>query len=771
MKRIWIIVVMLGLVASPPAAIGQDADTSESATDEAATADETESPSKRPEPDVAKSFFGETTVTATGSEEDTLEVSTPVTILGIEEIEAKMPDNAADLLREEPGVDVNGVGPNQARPVIRGQRGLRVLFLENGLRMNNPRRQTDFGEIPGLVDMDSVAQMEVVRGPASVLYGSDAIGGVLNLITRVPAYRDGSKIGGDVGLRYGTAGDAVRANASIEGRSERTSFRLGLSTRNVDDYTAASGTFGEISLDEGPTVIDSGIEDDSVSGYLGRQLGEGHEMSLKWNRYRADQAGFGFVEPGVLGEEEVFRIRILYPYQNFDRWTLGYVGAGFAHALADTLEVQAYYQQNERELVNDIDINIGPLAPVPGWPDSTVEADTENFTDLETFGARIEAVKVVAQKHILTYGFEFFEDESVNTDFSQTTTTLRFPGPPFEIVDVTTDSVANAPNASNSSYGAFAQGELEVGSDLKVTVGGRYQNVATNADETPGWDIAGLDFDDDNFVGAVSLLYRVNENLRLIGGYGTAFRAPNIVERLFNGLTPEGIGYQVLNPDLQSETSENFDLGLKYRRETAFMEIAYFENTIEDGIIQNFLSPAEIAQLPQDTRDEIEASGVDFVVQQVNADRLRYDGIEISLGWRSASGLTVGGNYTHLNGKRIDSTNPPTGDTVTEKINAYVRWQPLDSRYWAEYRLRRNGDERANIDPDEGIPAVGEIIPSFTIHTLAGGVTLYDNGRQAHELGVVVDNVSDELYAEFSNATFFRPEPERNVTVTYRLKY
>ena len=762
MKKLWIFILLLGIVVMPTTVAAQE---SGSEAAEETTADQTDDDSE----EEITSFFEQTTVTATGSEMDTFEVSTPVTILGIEEIEARMPDNPADLLREEPGVDVNGVGPNQARPVIRGQRGLRVLFLENGLRMNNARRQTDFGEIPGLVDMDNVESMEVVRGPASVLYGSDAIGGVLNLITRVPVYRTGSSIGGDVSARYGSAGDATRIGASVEGLYDKSSFRLGLSARDADDYDAASGSFGNISLSEGPTVTDSGISDDSFTAYFGRQLADGHEFSLRWNRYRADQAGFGFVEPALLGEEG-FRIRILYPFQDFDRFTAGYVGSGFDSVLADTLEVQLYQQNNERRFTTDIDIDIGTFGP-PGTPPSTVEIDSDNFTDLETFGARVEVVKVAKNKHLVTYGLEFFEDDSFNTDFSTTTTTLNFAGAPFPFVDVSTDDVANSPNATNSSYGVFVQGEFELSDEFKLTLGTRYQNVETQAEPTPGWDTIGLDFDDDTVVGALSLLYRVNDNLRLVGGYGTAFRSPNIVERLFNGVAPEGGGFQVLNPDLASESSENFDLGLKYRRRSAFLDLAYFENTIEDGIIQDFLSPEEIAALPQDVQDEIEAAGQEFVVQQANADRLLYEGVEMAIGWRSERGVTVGGNYTHLNGKRLDSTNPPTGDTVTDKINAYARWEPLESKYWGEYRVRHNGSQRANIDPDEEPQAIGEIIPSFTIHTLAGGVTLLDNGRQAHELGVVIDNVTDELYSEFSNATFFRPEPASNIVVTYRLKY
>ncbi|MDH3254749.1 MAG: TonB-dependent receptor plug domain-containing protein, partial [Acidobacteriota bacterium] len=295
MNKVWISIVLLGLAVIPLAAAAQEEENGVAETEEATAAGDNEA--RKEKDGEMTSFFAATTVTATGSSVDAFEVSTPVTVLGIEEIEERMPDNPADLLRDEPGVDVNGVGPNQARPVIRGQRGLRVLFLENGLRMNNARRQTDFGEIPGLVDMDSVQSMEVVRGPASVLYGSDAIGGVLNLITRVPAYRQGSAVGGDVGARYGSAGDAVRVNGSLEGRFDNSSFRLGLSSRDADDYEAASGTFGEIRLSEGPQVGDSGIEDDSLSAYFGRRLADGHELSVKWNRYRADQAGFSFVEP------------------------------------------------------------------------------------------------------------------------------------------------------------------------------------------------------------------------------------------------------------------------------------------------------------------------------------------------------------------------------------------------------------------------------------------------------------------------------------------
>ncbi len=739
-------------LVSPPLAMADE----ETATAEAANE------SSEPQ----GSFFATTTVTATGSEADSFEVATPVTVLPGERLEERAADNPVVVLREEPGVDVNGVGPNQARPVIRGQRGLRVLYLEDGLRMNNARRQTDFGEIPSLTDVDEIRSLEVVRGPASVLYGSDAIGGVLNLLTKAAPFRDGRRLGGTVGLRYSTAGDQQRANGSFDGRMGDFAFRLGGSWREADSYEAPSGSFGRIRLADDTEVLDSGVEDNSLSLFLGYNFGENQSLSLRHSRYDAENSGFGLIDPELLGDNSGTTIRILYPEQSFDRTVLRYLGSALDTAVVDSLELQLYRQSNERQLANLIDINIGPL--FPGAPNSSVFADTLNTTELDTTGLRAELVKVT-ERHLLTYGIEGFRDESVNTDRSVTTTTLRFPFPPFSVVRVRRDDVANAPNATNTSYGAFAQDEIAWGERFKLTLGARYQKVETEADPTPGWNITGLDFEDDAVVGSLSMLYRVSDHLHLTGGYGTAFRAPNIIERLFNGPTPEGAGFQLLNADLRSEESGNIDLGLKYQRANALLELTVFRNDIEDGIAQYFLAPGEVAALPASVRAAIQASGARFVVQERNIEKLRYEGAEFAVGYHSPRGFALGGNYTYVDGERTDSTNPPTGDSFGDKINLYARYSPGTSRWWVEYRLRRNGEEKANLDPNEPLPPVGARLPAFTVHSLAGGARLFEVAGSRHSLGLVVDNLTDELYAEFSNATFFRPQPGRTLTVSYRI--
>lgn len=713
------------------------------------------------------SFFDETTVTATGTERNVFDIATPVTVIREQKIQQKTAENPADLLREQPGVDVNGVGPNQIRPVIRGQRGLRVLFLEDGLRLNNPRRQTDFGEIGGLVDLHNVSSIEVVRGPASVLYGSDAIGGVMNAVSSEPHFRGDSSVGGYVEGRQSSAGDLSGLSAGVSAKLGRFTFQLGGTRRQSNNYSAPSGRFGNIDMSDSADVLDTGIDDTSAWGSIAFTPASGHTLRLRLNRYEAEETGFGYLPAEQYGAAEETKVRILYPTQSFDRAALSYSGT-IQQSWADSANVQIYRQSNARELVNDIDIDIGAVAP--GFPKSNVLAESLNFSDVDTLGLRADAVKVFGNgRHIVTYGFEAARDESFNTDFSTTTTTIRTPH--GNSVTVKTDDIANAPNATNTAYGAFAQNELSIGKRLSLTSGIRFNSVDTTAQETPGWDVAGLNFSDRTFVGALSAKYQLNPSINLLASWGRGFRAPNIIERLFNGPTPEGSGYQILNTTLESETSDNFDLGIKYSRANAFMEAVAFRNEIHGGVIQHYLSAEEIAQLDPETRADIAANRAQFVVQQRNVARLRYDGVELALGWRSSRGLVLGGNYTWIDGVRIDAANPPTGDNYSNKAFVYARYEPAHGRYWAEYHVRRNGQQDANLEPDAPVPPVGRTLPSFTVHGIGVGARLFELGGFANEVTMWVENLTDEFYAEFSNATFFRPEPGRTAKLSYRVNF
>jgi hypothetical protein len=85
--------------------------------------------------------------------------------------------------------------------------------------------------------------------------------------------------------------------------------------------------------------------------------------------------------------------------------------------------------------------------------------------------------------------------------------------------------------------------------------------------------------------------------------------------------------------------------------------------------------------------------------------------------------------------------------------------------------VRHNGDADTNVDPDEPIPPVGTTLPSFTVQNFGAGAFLFETAGVRHDVTLWVENLSDELYAEFSNASFFRPEPGRVAKLVYRLGF
>src|SRR5512140_3602463 len=190
-----------------------------------------------PTDSTAATVLNKVTVTATRNPKTVFRTASPVVVLDSSRIRSTLPNGVAELLRESPGVDITGTGANQGRPVIRGQRGQRILLLEDGIRLNNTRRQQDFGEIPALVSLDAIDRVEVVRGPASVLYGTDAIGGVINLITMQPTYGGaGNRLNGRASYNYSTSDRQQRPSTALSGQVGRFGFVAAGSYRDARAY-------------------------------------------------------------------------------------------------------------------------------------------------------------------------------------------------------------------------------------------------------------------------------------------------------------------------------------------------------------------------------------------------------------------------------------------------------------------------------------------------------------------------------------------------------
>ena len=674
-------------------------------------------------------------VTATGSAKNVFLTPAPVQVFDQSDIRAKAPNTLADLFRGQPGLDVTGVGLTQVRPAIRGQVGQRILVLDDGLRLNNSRRESDFGEIPGLVDVSTIDRVEVVRGPASVLYGSDAIGGVINVISRAPVL-DG--LHGDAAVRYSSADAQRRLAGTADGRFGRFGFLLGGAAADADDYHAPSGDYGNITLAGKTPVHDTRGKDWTADGYADYQLAPGRVLFVRYDRYRADTAGFGYVDPAAYSPNDP-TIRILYPWQVFSKVSTGIRAGGLTLPVADRAAVTLYRQENDRLL----DFAIA----IPTGPGSSIDVGQASRSDLLTYGLRGEVNKLIGARANLTYGIDYFHDRSNNNDSSTTVFVNMGPIPPQ------TSTVPQVPNATYASTGVFAQGDWSVVPRLSLTFGTRYQAVNAATRATPNFTGPLARSSDHTVVWAGSAVWRAATAVSVVATVGRAFRSPNLVERFFNGPTPEGGGYQSPNPGLRPETSLNLDLGVRLRTARTYAEAFVFQNDLRNGI--------EIAA----TGDSVQGLPE---YRDVNVDRLRFRGAELDGQLRVTAGFSLGAAATWFNSKNVADPRAPVGNSYTSSYRGTLRYDHSSGRLYAEYELRGNGN-RTNALPATN--PVGATLPAFLVQSLRAGVVVARTGTQTHRIGIGVTNLTNALYAEFANVSFFRPEPGRSVFLTYGVSF
>ena len=675
-------------------------------------------------------------VTATRSERTAFDAPQPVTVLNSRLFRERLPNGVADLFRGFPGLDASGVGPNQRRPEIRGLRGQRILLLQDGVRLNNSRRQQDFGELPALAGTD-FERVEVVRGPSSVLYGSDAIGGVVNIISADPASA-ATPLSGHITYRYGSAGEISAPSGSISARAGKLAIRASTAFSESDPYHAPAGTFGNITLEKREPVFDSGIRDRSYDVSSSFVINSSSEVFARAGWYKASDAGFGFVNPEVFGEGQP-KIQILYPDQSFARQSAGFKSTGLTSILANRIEVIGYTQQNERTLNN--------FVLIPAGPGATIDTKTYNFSDLSTLGGRVELARALGQSTLLTYGLEAFRDKSENTDSSRTVVTG------FGPVVTSSSNSPQLPSATFSSVGAFAQLEARPFSRFSTTLGVRYQTVTAKTRETEGVTAPLQKGDDHNVVWSANGIYRVADNFNFLVSVGRGFRAANLVERFFDGIAPEGNGFQHANPDLSAETSMNTDVGLRYRTGSFHAEAFVFRNELSHAIRIN--STGDVVNgLPG--------------FQNQNIDRLRMKGLELSSGILLGSGFEANASFTKLDGTNMSDPESPIGDSFSSKLVGDLGYRAPSGRFSVGYTVRYQGEQKEVI---VGENPLGPVIPSFVVHSARANVLLFRVRGVSNELALNVENIGNKLYAEFPNAGFFRPEAERNVSVAMRVGF
>jgi len=179
------------------------------------------------------------TVTVSPNARDTFESYQPATVLGGEELQQRLGNTLGATLASEPGVNVRSFGSGNARPVVRGLDNDRVLILENGARTGDLSSQSaDHGVT---LDPATASQIEVVRGPATLLYGSSAIGGVVNLISDEIVTKPLQGVHGGFTAQGATADENAGIAGSLSGGNRKVAFAVNGAAQRTDDYDTPDG--------------------------------------------------------------------------------------------------------------------------------------------------------------------------------------------------------------------------------------------------------------------------------------------------------------------------------------------------------------------------------------------------------------------------------------------------------------------------------------------------------------------------------------------------
>jgi hemoglobin/transferrin/lactoferrin receptor protein len=624
------------------------------------------------------------TISATRNEQDVNSVPSTVTVQTREDLDRNNVNNIKDLVRYEPGVSVGGAGQRAGLTGynIRGIDGDRVLTQVDGVQVpdsffNGPYAQTN----RNYVDPEIVKRVEILRGPASVLYGSNAIGGAVSYYTLDAD--DIIKPGKDVGARlktgYSSADDSWLTSGTVAGRTGEFDGLLHLSQRNGHE-TESYGETGGTGLNRTEANPED-VRTTNVLAKLGWDYADDARLGLTYEHYKDDVdtnqlsavggpfnagRGFGFYKSRT-GNDTVTRERFGIEHR-----------FGLDTALADNIKWSLNYQiakadQSTEEIY-------APSRTVLRKRDTT-------YKDRQwVFDAQADKSFAIADTdHRITYGTTIKQDKVTGLRTGSGTCltvagACRVIGAPSAADTLTPAS--DFPDPTITSYSLFAQDQISWG-NWTFLPGARYdytkldphvtEEFLATADQSGNGDVS----DDSKTWHRLSpkfgTTYSFNDNYTWYGQYAEGFRTPT-AKALYGRFENLAGGYQVApNPDLEPEKSKSYETGLRGQFEAGSFDMAVFYNKYRDFIDENAITPGYTETTFQSNNiAHATIKGVEL------KGRLNLD----SFG--APTGLYTQGSMAYLYGRNDDtgqplnSINPLTGvfglGYEQDKYGALLNW-------------------------------------------------------------------------------------------------
>ncbi|MEO1046107.1 MAG: TonB-dependent receptor [Pseudomonadota bacterium] len=664
----------------------------------------------------------EIVVTGTRSERALDAEPYSIEVINREQLERELPRTVPEALDTLPGVLVQKTASGHGSPYIRGFTGNRTLLVIDGIRYNNATYRDGANEYFAQIDNFTLSQIELIAGPSSALYGSEAVGGTLSLATRSSGIFDhqGSFINGQQILRASTGdGSFVSRSALDLGQGGSWGLRGGVTVRDYGNVRAAD-------LGRLPNT-----------GYSERAFDARLDVALshRWTATLAHQS---------LWQDDV-------PRTHSTIFSVPFAGTQIGTDLQRDKDHQrglTYLKLNgdtDLDWMQSLDVTVSYQSRTE--EEARIRGDAlridESFTS-DLFG--LSAVGSAEFGSVaLTYGFDFSHEiiDSARTDTNPDgSVTVRLQGP------VGTD-------ARYDQAGLFLRSITSVTEGLTLEAGLRASFVDTSIGQfaDPVTDQA-RSFSDDwsDLSGSVRALYR-HRGHSVWGGYSRSFRAPNIadISRFGRSRSSE---IEVASLDLTPERFDTFELAYSYDNQQIAFGLTAYTTELHDYI----------ATVPTGNIRE----GLIEVAKR-NAASGRISGVEAFFRANLGSGFAFNSNATWLRGRL---TTPTVNGLLREPIsriqpitgNFTLTWERDDHWALAELTLTDRADELSSGDllDVERIPPGGT--PGYALLNIRGGTQI----AKGVALTLALNNLFDETYRAHGSGN---NEPGRHLVAGMNVKF
>jgi hemoglobin/transferrin/lactoferrin receptor protein len=658
-------------------------------------------------------------ITASAFVEDVL--STPYSISTINSGDLVLSTRSLpEALKQQPSVLMQKTAYGQSSPYIRGFTAFHNKMLIDGVPLNFAGMRSGPNQYWSTVDMYSIDRLEVVRGAGSVLYGSDAIGGIVQAFGKKAPDFDGGFLHGSATSRYSTAEKSYIGRADFSMNSGNGwGLYGGITSYHFNDLTAGSGLLPETGYSQfaGDMRYDMALNDDFDLTLAVQSM---RQMDVPRTHKTLDAVSY---EGTTVGSE--------LQREHDQRRDLVYAKLGFSQGVI-IFSVQDHIEVRDR-------IRSGDRRDIQGF-------------DLRDIGLSARFESDFYGDHQFSYGTEIHRQSA---DSFKTSGTVNNPYSSVSIQGPIGD------DATYDSTEAYVQDKWFIDDDIDLITGVRVSNFQLNAERVENPNTGGV----MNVKGSWNAItasirnnYYLTEDVSVYGGISQGFRAPNLSDMTSD---IEDSVAEVPTPNLDPEKFLQFEIGLKGRSHKLTYNAAIYNTAINNMIVR---SPT--GNVLPDLTPEVSKSNV-------GEGYIR--GIELDFNYSFNAAISVFGMASWQDGavdQYADATDAstisrePTDRLMPTNVTTGIRWTSSSKDLYAEAWIWSMGDgdklSFRDMTDTSRVPAGGT--PAFTIYGIRCGMKISDNTDWA----LALENLSNEDYRVHGSGV---NSPGFNVITSFTLSF